>query len=82
MMRQVDNGQGKLFFYSVDLCKRARAGHPLRNILKAIDFDFVYDDIVGSYSTNGNVSVQNIQELIEHSSAGEETVYIMEARES
>lgn len=57
MMGQEKDCQRKLFYYSTSLDKRIRPDHPLRKILKIIDFDFIYEEVKDTYGTRGNVSV-------------------------
>lgn len=57
MMGFEDPPQEKLFCVNVSLEKRVRANHPLRQVARLIDFDFVYDEVKDSYGTNGHVSV-------------------------
>ncbi|MGB7623827.1 MAG: IS1182 family transposase [Terriglobia bacterium] len=57
MMGFKDPPQEKLFCVNVSLDKRVRANHPLRQVARLIDFDFVYQEVKGSYGTNGHVSV-------------------------
>jgi transposase len=52
-----DPPQEKLFCVNVSLDKRVRANHPLRQVARLVDFDFVYDEVKESYGTNGHVSV-------------------------
>lgn len=47
----------ELFSYSVDLEKRVRADHPLRQVVERIDFSFVREAIQDCYGKNGNESV-------------------------
>jgi transposase len=49
--------QGKLFFTNINMEKRVRANHPLRNIASTIDFDFAYEAVKDRYGNNGNESV-------------------------
>jgi transposase len=49
--------QGKLFFTNINMEKRVRANHPLRNIASTIDFDFAYEAVKDKYGINGNESV-------------------------
>ena len=49
--------QNKLFITAFNLDKRIRKDHPLRRIADHIDFDFIYNEVKGTYGTNGNVSV-------------------------
>jgi transposase len=49
--------QTTLFNYRVDLNKRVRREHPLRQIREQIDFTFVRQDVAKHYGHNGNVSV-------------------------
>ena len=57
MMGFEDPPQEKLFCVNVSLEKRVRANHPLRQVARLIDFDFVYEEVKDSYGTNGHVSV-------------------------
>jgi len=57
MMGKQSPLQGKLFYSNINIDKRVRENHPLRKIDAMIDFDFVYDEVEGSYGTNGNESV-------------------------
>src|SRR6266850_7582585 len=47
----------ELFNYAVNLEKRVRANHPLRQIKAAIDFSFVREEVAHCYGKNGNESV-------------------------
>jgi transposase len=47
----------ELFNYAVDLQKRVRANHPLRQVKAAIDFGFVREEVAHCYGKNGNESV-------------------------
>ena len=47
----------QLFNYAVNLEKRVRANHPLRQVKAAIDFDFVREEVAHCYGRNGNESV-------------------------
>lgn len=49
--------QGSLFSYQVNLDKRIRCDHPLRQIQQAVDFAFVHAEVAGLYGYNGNESV-------------------------
>jgi transposase len=57
MMGRQPPPQPSLFYTSFNLEKRVRSTHPLRKVAKAIDFDFVYEEVEDFYGTNGNVSV-------------------------
>ncbi|MBZ5538872.1 MAG: transposase [Acidobacteriia bacterium] len=57
MMGFEDAPQEKLFYVNVSLDKRVRANHPLRQVARAIDFDFIYKEVHDCYGTNGHVSV-------------------------
>ncbi len=57
MMGHEDPPQEKLFSVNVSLDQRVRANHPLRQVARRIDFDFVYDEVQACYGTNGQVSV-------------------------
>ena len=54
------NEQKSLFCYSINLDKRIRRGHPLRQVLEVVDFDFVRDEVEQFYGANGNVSVDPV----------------------
>src|SRR5438067_11905730 len=47
----------QLFNYAVNLEKRVRAAHPLRQVKAAIDFGFVREEVAHCYGRNGNESV-------------------------
>jgi transposase len=47
----------QLFHYAVNLEKRVRANHPLRQVKAAIDFSFVREEVAHCYGHNGNESV-------------------------
>ena len=47
----------QLFNYAVNLEKRVRASHPLRQVKRAIDFAFVREEVAHCYGKNGNESV-------------------------
>lgn len=46
-----------LFSYSVQLDKRVRPDHPLRQVVALIDFSFVRAETARFHGQNGNVSV-------------------------
>jgi transposase len=56
-MMGVHQSQNNLFSYSVQLDKRVRPDHPLRQVAALIDFTFVRAETAHSYGENGNVSV-------------------------
>jgi transposase len=56
-MMGVHQTQKDLFTYSVQLDKRVRPDHPLRQIVALIDFSFVRAETARFYGGNGNVSV-------------------------
>jgi transposase len=56
-MMGVHQSQSDLFSYSVQLDKRVRADHPLRQIAALIDFSFVRGETARFYGRNGHVSV-------------------------
>jgi transposase len=56
-MMGVHQSQSDLFSYSVQLDKRVRADHPLRQIAALIDFSFVRAETARFYGQNGNVSI-------------------------
>src|SRR5437764_8144814 len=49
--------QEELFSYQVNLDKRVRADHPLRQVATAVDFTFVRAEVASRYGRNGNESV-------------------------
>ncbi len=57
MMGKQAGRQQKLFYSDVNIEERVPKRHILRKIKKAIDFDFIYEEVGGCYGTNGNVSV-------------------------
>jgi len=52
--------QPELFSYRVNLEKRIRADHPLRQVAALIDFSFVRAEVASAYGHNGNVSVDPV----------------------
>src|SRR6266478_8787937 len=56
MMGEQKN-EPQLFNYAVNLEKRVRASHPLRQVKAAIDFGFVREEVAYCYGRNGNESV-------------------------
>jgi transposase len=56
-MMGLQDSQQDMFSYAVNLDKRVRDDHPLRQINEAIDFTFVRDDVRAFYGRNGNESV-------------------------
>ncbi len=57
MMGVQDQPQSSMFHFGVNLDKRVRSNHPLRNVNELIDFHFVYDEVKSFYGNNGNESV-------------------------
>src|SRR5438477_8874766 len=47
----------ELFNYAVNLEKRVRANHPLRQVKVAIDFSFVREEVAHCYGKKGDESV-------------------------
>src|SRR6476659_5656267 len=47
----------QLFNYAVNLEKRVRANHPLRQVKAAIDLSFVREEVAHCYGKNGSESV-------------------------
>ncbi len=47
----------QLFNYAVNLEKRVRVNHPLRQVKTVIDFSFVREEVARCYGRNGNESV-------------------------
>jgi transposase len=56
-MMGVHQSQSDLFTYTVQLDKRVRPDHPLRQIAARVDFSFVRAETARFYGQNGNVSV-------------------------
>ena len=52
--------QAELFSYQVNLEKRVRADHPLRQVSKAVDFTFVRSEVAWCYGQNGHESVDPV----------------------
>jgi len=52
--------QPRLWSYNVNLDRRVRADHPLRQIERLVDMGFVYREVKGRYGTRGNVSVDPV----------------------
>jgi len=57
MGRQAKGQQLKMFHQGLSLERRVRANHPLRQVKKLVDFDFIYQEVAPFYGVNGNVSV-------------------------
>jgi transposase len=57
MMGVQQTPQSSLFYVGINIDKRVRANHPLRQVNELIDFDFSYKALKGHYGANGNVSV-------------------------
>lgn len=55
-MMGVREPQKELFSYQVDLDKRVRKNHPLREIDRQVDFTFIRTAVAEQYGHNGNVS--------------------------
>src|SRR5437016_9857489 len=56
MMGEQKSGP-QLFNYAVNLEKRVRANHPLRQVKALIDFSFARKEVAHCYGRNGNESV-------------------------
>lgn len=56
MMGKKRTGQGALFAYNASLGSRVPKDHPLRQIDRLIDFDFVRKQVRDSYGSNGHES--------------------------
>ncbi len=52
--------QPRLWSYHVNLDRRVRADHPLRQVEKLVDFGFVYREVKDLYGAKGNVSVDPV----------------------
>jgi transposase len=57
MGRQAKGRQLNLFYQGLCLEQRVRPNHPLRQVKKLVDFDFIYQQVAPTYGVNGNVSV-------------------------
>ncbi|MBM3136349.1 MAG: transposase [Chloroflexi bacterium] len=57
MGRQAKGRQLKMFYQGFNLEQRVRPNHPLRQVKRLVDFDFIYQKVAPSYGVNGNVSV-------------------------
>jgi transposase len=57
MGRQAKDQQLKMFYQGLSLERRVRSNHPLRQVKKLVDFDFIYQEVAPFYGVNGNVSV-------------------------
>jgi transposase len=57
MMGEERKSEPELFNYAVNLEKRVRANHPLRQVKGAIDFSFVREEVAHCYGKKGNESV-------------------------
>lgn len=57
MMKKHEHNEADLFIYNFNLEKRIPSDHPLRAVLKAVDFDFIYAEVAHLYGTTGNPSV-------------------------
>ncbi len=47
--------EAQLFNYAVNLEKRVRSNHPLRQVKAAIDFGFVREEVAHCYGKKGNL---------------------------
>lgn len=56
-MMGVHQPQAELFSYQINLERRVRPDHPLRQIAKAVDFTFVRAEVASLYGRNGNESI-------------------------
>src|SRR5438045_5370662 len=56
-MMGTPKGEQQLFKYVVNVEKRGRSIHPLRQVKAAIDFSFVREEVAHCYVHNGNESV-------------------------
>ncbi len=45
MMGYQDSPQSKLFYTGFNLDQKVRRNHPLRNIQKVVDFEFIYKKV-------------------------------------
>ena len=56
----LQQGDGELFSYRINLHQRVRSDHPLRKVLQVVDFGFVREEVARFYGKNGNVSVDPV----------------------
>jgi transposase len=56
----VHQAQNEMFSYEVNLDKRVRSDHPLRRVLRAVDFSFVRGEVEQFYGYNGHRSVDPV----------------------
>lgn len=54
------SNEPRLWSYNVNLERRVRADHPLRQIERLVDLSFVYREVEGCYGSKGNVSVDPV----------------------
>jgi transposase len=57
MMGKEPPRQPQLFYTGINLEKRVRANHPLRQIERILDLSFAYKEVDVCYGYNGNVSI-------------------------
>jgi len=57
MGRQAKGRQLKMFYPGLCLERRVRPDHPLRQVKRLVDFDFIYQEVAPTYGVNGNVSI-------------------------
>jgi transposase len=57
MGQQAKGRQLKMFYPGLSLERRVRPDHPLRQVKKLVDFDFIYQEVAPCYGVNGHVSV-------------------------
>ena len=57
MMSRQKKVQNQLFYSAINLEQRVRKDHILRKVKTHIDFDFIYNEVKGTYGFNGNESV-------------------------
>jgi transposase len=60
-MLGIQNQQQELYAYNIDLNKRVRANHPLRDFARVLgDLSWIRDEVAHFYGANGNPSVDPI----------------------
>jgi transposase len=57
MGRQAKGQQLTMFYQGLCLEQRVRPNHPLRQVKRLVDFDFIYQKVAPTYGVNGHVSV-------------------------
>jgi len=56
-MMGTQKSEPQLFHYAVNLEKRVRANHPVREVKAVVNFSFAREEVARCYGRNGNESV-------------------------